>query len=162
MKKGFTLIELLAVIALVALLGILALPKVIEIFNESTTKTMKVSETEILDAANLFVEDYCKNPIDNSYRTICNDSLVEIERGVVYFCLKTLQDNKVIKKTYFGGNVPCDGIVVYNYEANINKFYNGKTYLICSENLSPYNYDFEYNTDGFNDYSEYLFGCLED
>ena len=50
-KKGFTLVELLAVISILALLVIVAMPKVLELFNESKQNTFEVEMTNIFNTA---------------------------------------------------------------------------------------------------------------
>ena len=71
MKKGFTLIELIAVMAIVGVLSIMIVPNVIKLLNGSMEDTMKITENEVVDAANLYVEDYCRNPINDEYRDNC-------------------------------------------------------------------------------------------
>ena len=65
-KNGFTLIELLVVIAIIAILALIAIPAAIKIYNENVIKAMHVQESKVRDAANIFVEDYCNDPLDHS------------------------------------------------------------------------------------------------
>lgn len=148
MKKGFTLVELIAVIAIIGLLSIMIIPNIIDLFNKSNNDSMKIVENEVLDAANLYIEDYCKNPIDDTYRTLCNTDKKSIGSNKIYLCLNTLQTRKVIKEVYFKGSISCKGIVVYDYEDN--KYKNGKTYLYCGN---------DYTTSGSSTYKSYADGC---
>lgn len=71
-KKGFTLVELLAVIAIIAILTLMAVPAVIKMYNENVIKAMHIQESEIKEAADLYIEDHCDDPIDHS--VICPSS----------------------------------------------------------------------------------------
>lgn len=103
-KNGFTLIEIIAVVAILGFLAIVAIPNIIKLFSRSTEETMKIQETNVLDAAKLFVEDYCRNPIDNAKLTTCNNS----------------------KKTLFiYGDVNNDGITDILDTTKFNKHLNG-------------------------------------
>ena len=148
MKKGFTMIELLAVIAIVALLSIMLVPKVIELFDGATIDSIKIAENKVLDAANLYIEDYCRNPISDEYRSYCQEDKKTISANKVYFCLSTLQGRKVIKEVYYDETVSCKGLVVYDF--NNYKYLNGKTYLYCGS---------DYTTEGGSTYQSYAGGC---
>ena len=71
-KKGFTLVELLAVIAIIAILGTMGVAAVLKIYNNNINKTMVVQENNIAEASKTYLEDYCIDPIDNTYK--CPDS----------------------------------------------------------------------------------------
>ena len=150
MKKGFTLIEIIAVIAIVGVLSIMIIPKVIDLLNDANNDTMVISEHEVLDAADLYIEDYCRNPISADYRTLCNTDKKLIGTDKVYLCLSTLQGRKAIKEVYFDETVSCKGIVLYDYDPSRNKFSNGKTYLYCED---------EYTTEGGSAYKTYADEC---
>lgn len=150
MKKGFTLVELIAVIAIIGVLSIMVIPRVIDLLNEANTDTMTISEHEVLDAANLYIEDYCRNPISDDYRTMCNTDKKLIGSDKVYLCLSTLQGRKAIKEVTYDETVSCKGLVLYDYDSTRNKFSNGKTYLYCES---------EYMTEGGNTYKTYADGC---
>ena len=91
-KKGFTLTELLAVIAIISILALMAVPAVIKIYNDSVIKTMHVKKKKIKDAANLFVEDYCNDPLDHSF--ICPQSYSKPVNNKKVVCLSDLQDSE--------------------------------------------------------------------
>ncbi len=148
MKKGFTLVELIAVIAIIGILSVMIIPDVIDLFNKSNNDSMIIVENEVLDAANLYIEDYCKNPIDDEHRTLCNTDKKSISSNKIYLCLNTLQGRKVISDVYFKGSISCKGVVVYDYTDN--KYRNGKTYLYCGS---------DYTTSGGSTYKSYADGC---
>lgn len=77
-KKGFTLVEIIAIVAILAILVIIAAPNVMKLFKEGKEKTMTIQENEVLDAAKLYIEDYCRNPISSSYLQECNDNRYEL------------------------------------------------------------------------------------
>ena len=101
-------------------------------------------------AANLYIEDYCRNPISDDYRTMCNTDKKLIGSDKVYLCLSTLQGRKAIKEVTYDETVSCKGLVLYDYDSTRNKFSNGKTYLYCES---------EYMTEGGNTYKTYADGC---
>ena len=70
-KKGFTLVEVIAVVAILALLAVIAVPNVVKLFNSGKNDTMTIQENQVLDAANLFLEDYCRNPMDSEHSSYC-------------------------------------------------------------------------------------------
>lgn len=155
MKNGFTLIELIAVISIIAVLSIMIIPRVVDSLNEATDTSMIISENEILDAASLYLEDYCRNPIDDEYRSHCNTDrhLVTIEEGgepkdKAYFCLSTLQGRGIIKETYYKETTSCKGIVMYDYQPG--KYTNPKVYLYCED---------DYTTEGGRAYKSYVGSC---
>ena len=148
MKKGFTLIEILAVIAIIGMLSIMIIPGVVKLFNGAIDDTMKVSENEVLDAANLYLEDYCRNPIDDEYRNACQEDKNVIDEYKVYFCLSSLQGRKMIKDVYYKESTACRGIVVYDLDGY--KYKNGKVYLYCGDS---------YTTEGGSTYTAQVNGC---
>ena len=100
MKKGFTLSELLAVVGLIGLLLVILVPSTIKILDNSIANTMKIQEEEVEEAAIMYLEDFCKTPIDNS--KICTLS-------------KTITDGIV----YYNGEINLDVLVSNNYIDNI-------------------------------------------
>lgn len=142
-KKGFTLVELLAVIALLGVLVLFAVPNVLKLFKTSKDETMITQEANVLDAANLFVNDYCVHPISKVYRDLCT-SVVPIlsEDGnnqKRYVVVDTLTSNKYIDPVSYG-QIPCKGYVLYDKSTKDLKFTNGKAYLKCGD----------YQTDGID------------
>ena len=96
MRKGFTLLELLVVIALLGVLLLIVVPSTIKILDGSIVNTMKIQEEEVENAAKIYLEDYCKTPIDGS--KICPLS-------------RTITDGVV----YFNGEISLDVLVTANY-----------------------------------------------
>ena len=148
MKKGFTLVEILAVIAIIGMLSIMILPGVIKLFNDSIDDAMKVTENEVLDAANLYLEDFCRNPIDDTHRSNCVDDKKELDDTHVYFCLSSLQGREMIKDVYYKESTPCKGIVIYEMDGY--KYKNPKVYLYCGG---------IYTTEGGTTYQTIANGC---
>lgn len=67
MKKGFTLIELIVVVVLVGILALFVTPNVIKIFNSNKTKLSLIQKNELKDAVEMYISDYCINPISKCY-----------------------------------------------------------------------------------------------
>lgn len=139
-KDGFTLMELLVVIAILGILSLIAVPNAIDLYNEGVIKEMKIQESNVRDAANLFLEDYCLSKLDE--RLICPSSY---EDGVYdstkdrivekYVCLNDMSQGK---DSYISGKVmykkqSCNGFVTYYYDETLGVYNNPKTYLFCGE-----------------------------
>ena len=58
-KNGFTLVELLVVVAILAMLVALVVPNVMESYHNSLKKDMEIQENGVVDAANIFIRDFC-------------------------------------------------------------------------------------------------------
>ena len=156
-KKGFTLTELLAVIAIISILALMAVPAVIKIYNDSVIKTMHVQEKKIKDAANLFVEDYCNNPLDHSL--ICPQSYSKPVNNKKVVCLSDLQNSKdkYISSVKYKDS-DCKGYVTYYLDENTGIYGNEKTYLFCGLKEDG---TYEYITDNNYDTKEYC-SCNND
>ncbi|MEG2457899.1 MAG: prepilin-type N-terminal cleavage/methylation domain-containing protein [Bacilli bacterium] len=118
--SGFTLVEILVVIALLAVLVGITVPTTINILNSSTEKTLKIQSNEVEEAASLYFEDYCFNPISVSL-TCPLKSTIDPSNNPIYDDIITLQsliDNKYIEEISIRGN-KCIGRVQYKNK-NIN------------------------------------------
>lgn len=143
MKKGFTLIELLAVIAILAVLVVIVVPNVISNYNSSMVKKMTIEESNIADAAEVYVEEHCTDPLYyNGKKYTCPETYTLSK----YVCLSELQDPNINNgndtEDYYVGDVKfkgeaCNGVVVFD---GVNK----KTYLFCGAKV---NGEFPYATD---------------
>ena len=156
-KNGFTLTELLAVIAIISILILIAVPAVIKIYNDSVIKTMRVQENEIKNAANLFIEDYCNNPLDHSL--ICPQSYSKPVNNKKVVCLSDLQNSKdkYISNVKYKDS-DCKGYVTYYLDENTGIYGNEKTYLFCGLKEDG---TYEYITDNNYDTKEYC-SCNND
>lgn len=122
-KKGFTLTEVLAVIALIGILLIFIMPRLTDIFSNSVGSTMKIQENEIKDAGLLYLEDFCKNRINNN---ICPGTITrnkETNKYSGYVLLETLENEKYIEDVSLRSE-DCKGCVIYEE----NK---ANSYLVC-------------------------------
>lgn len=133
MKKGFTLLELLVVVVLIAIILTIVVPSTIKILDSSIERTMEIQEKEVEDSAKVFLEDYCKTPIDKNKtcpltRTMSND--------IIYYngeiSLDTLVNNDYIDKVTIRSKNCVGRIVFTNNEP--------KAYLKCED---------VYTTDGY-------------
>ena len=156
-KKGFTLIELLAVIAIIAVLTIIAVPAALKIYNENVIKNMRVQEAQVKDAANLFVEDYCKSTIDQT--KICPKSYSTPVNDKKTVCLQDLQNSsdKYIGTVKYKSS-DCKGYVTYYLDSETGVYGNEKTYLFCGKGKDN---NYEYLTDDDYDLKEYC-KCNDD
>ena len=165
MKKGFTLIELLAVIALIGILVSLSVPNLVKYLDKASNSGMKNQENSITAAANLYIEDHCKNPL---YGYICPESYTNPDPGQEkYLCLSGLQDDKNVeegikRESYIGpikyDESMCDGVILFTKsDSKTNSGYNNiKTYLACEYDYSG---SYDYTTDDefvFDRYSDCL------
>ena len=168
-KKGFTLVELIAVIAILAVIVLVALPNVLGVFNKSIEEVMKIEETQATDAGSLYVRDHCgRTAKSKDDRSKCrNDVTTQKIEGKVYFCLSEIRKNGYIDEIKYKGNTSCDGIVLYEYDDEEVTFSNGKTYLVCDNDLyitpelKEKDKNNEENNDIFNKYKTIIASCKD-
>ena len=89
-NNGFTLVEMLVVLAIVAILAVFAIPNFTTILSENRNKAMQIQENNIVEAAKLYVQDYCLNPIDSTYT--CDSTLTkktDNPNGHLYYVVTT-------------------------------------------------------------------------
>ncbi len=135
-KYGFTLIEILAVVAILAILSLIAVPNVLKYLDTSRKQAMVTQENTIVDAANLYNEDYCIHPIGERTCGVCTKS-----DTISYVRLSVLKNLGLIDEVKYKNSV-CDGVVVWNSEDRTKK-----TYLVCGSDYvtdSTVNIESEY------------------
>lgn len=150
-RNAFTLTELLAVIGILGILILAVVPNVIKIYNNALLKTMETQEANVKNASKLYVEDYCIDPIDNTY--ICPSSYENVVNNERYVCLNKLQsgsDKYIGNITY--KNKSCTGVVVYTKDTS-GSYSNSKTYLYCG--YDEENNSYSYMTDPLLNVSKY-------
>lgn len=166
MKKGFTLVELLAVIAVLGVLIAISVPSFLEYLDEASESGMKSQEANVKDAAKLYIEDHCNNPL---YGYTCPNSYTNPNSGQEkYICLSDLQNDKNISsgiepENYLDkieyDNSICDGVITFTKsDTTTNSGYTVVTpYLICGYDYAGMS---DYITDNDFPYDSYS-KCLE-
>ena len=159
------LVEIQKVIALIGILVSLSVPNLVKYLDKASNSGMKNQENSITAAANLYIEDHCKNPL---YGYICPESYTNPDPGQEkYLCLSDLQDDKNVeegikRESYIGpikyDESMCDGVILFTKsDSKTNSGYNNiKTYLACGYDYSG---SYDYTTDDefvFDRYSDCL------
>lgn len=160
MKKGFTLVELLAVIAILGMIVVIAVPNVMDIFKSSNEGMMISQETSVLDAANIYLNDYCIHPIYHS--SICSvNRYDDSDSNKVYLCLGNVISTGRIGSVYFKGSTECRGFIVYDKDATEINYSNGKVFLKCGdEYITADKDDASITTDSFNYTCNHPIDCV--
>lgn len=158
-KNGFTLIELLAVIAIIAILGTIGTLATLKIYNDNIKKTMIIQENNVSSVAKTYLEDFCFDPLDNTYG--CPQSYNN-NTNKKYICLSNLQVKKDNSKaqdyndSYINDvtykKESCKGIVVFSPNDD-GDYVNPKTYLYCDYDSKSKKYN--YVTDESLNVSDY-------
>ena len=123
MKKGFTLVELLAIIILLSVIVVFVVPKIIDTLNGNKSKLGNVQKNEIKEAASLYIEDTCINPISDE--TVCEYSTTRDEEGNILIVsgiipLETLGEKEYISSSNIIKN--CEGnILIENNKFNLSE-----------------------------------------
>ena len=126
-KRGFTLVELLVVIAIIGIISLLVLPNFITRFRTAKNTAMITQENEVVDAAKLFIEDFCRHPLKEHKGQCSTYSLNTSVSNKKYTCLSTLQEYKYMQDIISQGET-CVGFVVYDKD-----YSEYKSYIQCGE-----------------------------
>lgn len=158
-KNGFTLIELLAVIAIIAILSTIGTLATLKIYNDNIKKSMIIQENNVSSVAKTYLEDFCFDPLDNTYG--CPQSYNN-NTDKKYICLSNLQVKKDNSKaqdyndSYINDvtykKESCKGIVVFSPNDD-GDYVNPKTYLYCDYDSK--NKKYNYVTDESLNVSDY-------
>lgn len=139
-KKGFTFIEILVGIALIGLVTVMLVPGIIDSFRSSKRNIMRVQEKQIADAAKIYIEDFCVNPISGTVSCPLN---FETDPQGFKVYNDTLDVSTIIGLGYIGdirlNESDCEGYIVVEDTTKV------KTYLYCGE---------EYVTPGYTGMEE--------
>ena len=92
MKKGFTLIELLAVIILIGVLMVFLVPNALETFGSNKNQLTRIQKDQIKESVDLYLNDYCINPISDCYQCPFETEYNELEDKIV---IKYNQSNSI-------------------------------------------------------------------
>ncbi len=82
MKKGFTLVELLAVIAIIAILVVFIVPNVLNTYSTNKSTLSKIQKDQIESATEMYINDYCINPISDDYTCPSEWTFSTDEKGI--------------------------------------------------------------------------------
>ena len=97
----------------------MTVPAVINIYNSVIQKEMLVQEGEVKNAANIFLTDYCLDPIDG---VSCPSTMVKQN----YICLSDIQEGGVkyiIKEALNGGHLTMSELKVVRFKSLVDKNY---------------------------------------
>ncbi len=148
MKKGFTLIELLAVIAIIGVMAVIVIPNIMDSYKKSLIKKMIIEENNVADAAQIYVEEHCLNPLNYKGEVYTCPTTYTTNNFV---CLSELQDpgNGNAIDDYYVGDVKYGSNTCYGVVKFIGK--DRHTYLFCGTGGN-----FAYTTDStlYNTYKD--------
>ena len=128
-KKGFTLIEVIVVVAILGILALIVLPNFVSTFKKSSTNAMITQENEVVDTVQMFLEDYCRTPLQSKKGQCDTYSVPTSVENQKYTCLSSMQANRYIDDLIFQDQV-CSGFVIYTKSGN-RDYGNYKAYLKC-------------------------------
>ena len=119
MKKGFTLTELLAIVAIIAILAILVVPNVLKTYSNNKGSLSDVQKNQIKSATEIYISDYCINPISNDVScgfntSIDNNGFIKVTGGSI--TLGLLIDNGYFSSREISSN--CDSNSVISVDNN--------------------------------------------
>ena len=120
-----------SVLAILAVLVLFAVPNILNVYNTSIDDTMRVQEQEMVDAANLFIQDSCgRNALNNDRKGICSAA---ISGNKAYFTTNVVVKYGYTETINHRGSGVCDGFIEYNYSPDTGRFSDGKTYIYCGD-----------------------------
>lgn len=108
-KRGFTLVELLGVIVLLAAISLVTMPAILNQINNAQNKIDSSTQSIIINAAKLYVDDNLNDFEKNTTKTYCLTliNLIKddyLDEGIVNANLESNQDKisetKTVKVTY--------------------------------------------------------------
>ena len=143
-KSGFTLIELLAVIVIMSILAALLLPDAFDIFNNTFEKAMRIQEDNVTEAAKLYMQDFCLNPMEgNTCYFTSSLNKGTSSTGFRYYNgilpLETLISADYIEPIVSNREDNCTGCVVITANTATGEM-TYKTYLSCGESYETQEY----------------------
>lgn len=155
-NKGFTLVELIIVIALIGLMAILIVPSVIKTLNKADQKLLKIQEQQVEDAAEIYLEDYCLSPLNDTYE--CPLSYTIDSSGEILYSgeldLDVLIENKYMDEVNIKG-IRCIGEIIITDNNPDALLACGEKYL--SEGMLKYKLMAHYPFDDFQEPTTNIF-----
>ena len=128
-KNGFTLVEVAVVVAIIGLMAVVVIPRITDIFGDSVAKRMKIQENNVNEAALLYLEDFCNNPIGNNRCTLTRNANLKYSGQIN---LNTLIANDYIDLVELQGT-ECTGCTIITDNKPV-------TYLTCGEGYTTKDY----------------------
>ncbi len=132
-KNGFTLIELIAAIAIIAVITLMVVPNVISIFNKSKRSILDTQISNIKDASLLYVNDFCKYPLNGNGCPVSYDTGRFICLSEIQSPTSTTNSTGYIGTISYSGN-ECKGVSVISEVSGITS---SSVYLKCGSEYFP-------------------------
>ena len=148
-KKGFTLVEIIATITILSIIILISAPSVINSFSKSRIQAMVIQENKLIETGEVFLDDFCKDAIDDSYREQCevyykeivlsnedreaNKDVLNKNKIYKYICVDDMKKlNYYTEDLEFSGT-PCQGVVVYEIDYYTNRQTDAYSYVKCED-----------------------------
>jgi prepilin-type N-terminal cleavage/methylation domain-containing protein len=142
-RNGFTLVEIIATIAILSLLSLLIMPNIMKNYNQSKIDAITIQKNKLVEAGDIFLDDYCKDAINSSYKEKCEiyyqsldstlSSQLSDEKDYKYICVDDIKKLEYYTEDLKFGGTLCHGVVVYEIDKYTKMQSDSFSYVECGK-----------------------------
>ena len=142
-RNGFTLVEIIATIAILSLLSLLIMPNIMKNYNQSKIDAITIQKNKLVEAGDIFLDDYCKDAINSSYKQKCEiyyqsldstlSSQLSDEKDYKYICVDDIKKLEYYTEDLKFGGTLCHGVVVYEIDKYTKMQTDSFSYVECGK-----------------------------